>query len=331
MRVLPIAAAWLCLAGLASLAGAHPLAPALLELRQTAQGPVQVLWKTAPFGVPDSPTLPRLPASCVTSDAPSETMEGGAIVSRWTVDCGPAGLVGQTIAVEGLGAARTDALLRVVLEDGHTLQAVLRPSAPSFVVPSRPSALGVVRDYARLGVEHILTGPDHLAFVLGLVLLVGTGGTLVKTITAFTLGHSVTLTLVVLDLLHVPSRLAELAIAITVLALATEIGRPAPAPSPMRRWPWLVAAAFGLLHGLGFAGALREVGLPAGDVPLALVGFNVGIEIGQLAFVAAILAGASVLHRLLPGLPAWVARVPAYGIGSLAALWCFERAVPFFQ
>jgi hydrogenase/urease accessory protein HupE len=317
--------------GLATAAGAHPLAPALLELRELDGGRIDVRWQTAPFVVPGAPTTPLLPASCAAGGAPAERMENGAIVTRWIAHCGPAGLVGETIAVEGLGAAGTEALVRVVLRDGRTVQKVLRPVEPSFVVPARPSWVAILGDYVRLGIEHILTGPDHLAFVAGLVLLVGAGGLLVKTITAFTLGHSVTLALVVLDVLHVRAQMAELAIALSVLALAAELARPAATPSSMRRWPWVVAAAFGLLHGLGFAGALREVGLPAGEIPLALLGFNLGIEVGQLVFVAALLVAASTLRLLVPRLPAWATEVPAYVIGSLAAFWCFERAVPFFQ
>lgn len=320
----------LCLA-IATAAGAHPLAPALLELREGDHGRIDVRWRTAPFVVPGAPTRPVLPASCVATGAASEERDHGAIVERWSVDCGPAGLVGETVAVEGLGAAGTEALVRIVLRDGRTAQKVLRPVEPSFVVPARPSWIAVVVDYVRLGIEHILAGPDHLAFVAGLVLLVGAGRMLVKTITAFTLGHSVTLALVVLDVLHVRAPIAELAIALSVLALAVELGRPTASPSPMRRWPWLVAAAFGLLHGLGFAGALREVGLPEGEIPLALLGFNVGIEVGQLAFVAVLLVAAAILRRLVPRLPVWATQVPAYVIGSLAALWCFERAIPFFQ
>ena len=331
MRMLPLVAAAVSVASLATVAGAHPLAPALLELREVGQGQVEVRWKTAPFVVPGAPTRPRLPASCAMQGRPSETRENGAIVTRWTADCGRAGLVDEEIAVEGLGAAGTEALVRLVLRDGRTVQTVLRPTEPSFVVPARPSSFAVLRDYARLGIEHILTGPDHLAFVLGLVLLVGTGRLLVKTITAFTLGHSLTLALVVLDRIHVPSRLAELAIALTVLALAAELGRPADPSSSMRRWPWVMAAAFGLLHGLGFAGALREVGWPSGDVPLALLSFNLGIEAGQLAFVAAILAAVAIVERIVPHLPTWASRLPAYAIGSLAAFWCFDRAFAFFQ
>ncbi|MFN8600436.1 MAG: HupE/UreJ family protein [Candidatus Binatia bacterium] len=329
MRSLLLAlAAALAVAGAAD---AHPLAPALLELREVGQGRVDVHWRAAPFVVPGAPMRPVLPASCIDRGARSEGMESGAVVTRWTAECGPAGLVGQSVAVEGLGAAGTEALVRVVLPDGRTVQKVLRPTEPDFVVPPRPSTIAVLWDYARLGVGHILTGPDHLAFVAGLFLLVGAGRLLVKTITAFTLGHSVTLALVVLDVLHVRARIAELAIALTVLALANELARPAGTPSAMRRWPWLMAAVFGLLHGLGFAGALREVGLPDGEIPTALLGFNVGIEAGQLGFVAALLVATAIVRRLVPRLPAWAAQAPAYAIGALAAFWCFERAFPFFQ
>ena len=329
MRTLACAAfCWLgCLA---SPATAHPLAPALLDLRESPGGRVDVLWKTSTLIVPGARTRAVLPSYCTPTAQPNEAIVDGAIVTRWTVDCGAAGLVGATVGIEGLGAAGTEALVRLALGDGRVVQKVLRPTEASFVVPERVSSLDVVRDYARLGIEHILTGPDHLLFVLGLVLLVRAWRTLAKTITAFTVGHSVTLALVAMNVVQVPSRPAELAIALTVLALAVELGRPAGTSSAMRRWPWLMAATFGLLHGLGFAGALREVGLPDGDIPLALFAFNFGIELGQLVFVAAVLLLGRGLRGLVRILPRWVAHIPTYAMGSCAAFWCFQRAAGLF-
>jgi len=246
---------------------------------------------------------------------------------RWTVDCGPQGLVGRDVAVEGLGPVRIDVLVRIALPDGRVVNRVLRADDPRLTVPARASRPAVVASYGRLGITHILSGPDHLLFVLGLLLLVPRARPLLKTITAFTLGHSITLSLVALDVVRVPSAPVELLIAVSVLVLAVELARDASlAPDPLRRNPWWMACVFGLLHGMGFAGALAEVGLPQAEIPLALFAFNVGIEIGQIVFVA--VAGAALVAlrpRLADASAAWL-RAPAYGIGTCAAFWCFERA-----
>jgi hydrogenase/urease accessory protein HupE len=212
------------------------------------------------------------------------------------------------------------------LADGRSFRRVLTADQPSFLVPGVESKLGVVRGYTRLGVEHILTGWDHLLFVLGLVLLVGRGRTLLWTITAFTVGHSITLALASLGIVRVPQGPMEAAIAFSIYLLAVELVRSrAGQTSVVQRAPWLVAGPFGLLHGLGFAGALAEVGLPQGEIPLALFAFNVGIELGQLAFVAVVLVAMVALRRLPVRWPRWAPALPAYGIGSLAIYWFVER------
>jgi hydrogenase/urease accessory protein HupE len=202
---------------------------------------------------------------------------------------------------------------------------VVRSREPHFTVSVRPSALRVLADYVRLGIDHILSGADHLLFVFGLVLLVGGARRVAATVTAFTIGHSITLAAVTLDLVRVPAAPAELLIALSVFVLAVELARPGQPVTLVRRFSGLMAGTFGLLHGFGFAGSLREAGLPSGDVPLALLGFNVGVEFGQIAFVACVLVARRALDRLpLPA--ARLERVPVYVMGSLAALWCFQRA-----
>ena len=239
-------------------------------------------------------------------------------------------MVGETLRVTGLDASQTDALVRVELADGRTLRAVLSSDSDSFEIPAREDAPRVFRSTLRLGVGHILGGLDHLLFVFGLVLLVGSGRTLLATVTSFTLGHSLTLSLAVLGFVHFPTRAAELAIAASILVLAVELTRePGAKPTWLRRTPWGMACLFGLLHGFGFAGALAEVGLPAGEIPAALLAFNLGIEFGQLAFVLAVLLARRALRPALARAPGALARIPAYAIGSLAAYWCFQRAVPF--
>jgi hydrogenase/urease accessory protein HupE len=306
-------------------AHAHPLAPALLEIGARGDGVFDVAWKTSAFRASGTDVAPILPAHCRRRTAPAVTAGGGAVVTRWTVDCGSAGIVGRRVGVAGLDAARIDAVLRVTLADGRVVRAVLRAGAPFLTVPERPPRLAVAWDYAVLGIHHVLTGPDHLLFVFGLLLLVASAARLVQVVTAFTVGHSVTLAAAALGLVRLPPDPVEIVIAATVLLLAVELARTVPAATLVRRRPWLMALAFGLLHGLGFAGALRQVGLPAHDVVFALAAFNGGIEIGQLAFVAAVLAARAALHRLAPAPPVWMRAVPVYAMGALATFWCIER------
>jgi len=310
---------------------AHALDPALLDVRVGGDGVAEVLFRTSSTRASGAQVDPVLPVGCRVVREPVATEEGPAVSVRWAVDCGANGWVGQEVGVDGLGAASTDALVRIALADGRVVQRVLRAAEPRLVVPARPSALTVAADYCRLGIEHILGGVDHLLFVLGLVLLVGPGRRLVATITAFTLGHSITLTLAVLGFANVPARPTEVLIAASVLLLAVELARPAATPGLLGRVPWVMALAFGLLHGLGFAGALREIGLPAGDVPLALASFNAGVEIGQIAFVVVVLAAGWLGARVVGTAPRWGRLVPVYTMGTLAAFWCFQRLAVFLE
>jgi len=311
---------------------AHPLDPTLLELRESAGGQVAVLWRVPRSGN-TAPLRLALPPRCVQQTAPEAGDGVGPHVSyRWRVDCGASGLVGERIGVEGLGDRRTEALLRVHLADGRLVQSVLRGDQPALTVPARIGRLDVARDYVRLGFEHILTGLDHLLFVLGLVLLVHGRRALLWTITAFTAGHSVTLSLAVLGVVRVPPAPVEALIAVTIFAVAVELTRDRSVREGwMRRAPWLMAFTFGLLHGLGFAGALAQVGLPSGEIPVALFAFNVGIEVGQLVFVAAVLAARAGLRALPARWTETTARVPAYVIGSLSAFWVIDRVRTIFS
>jgi hydrogenase/urease accessory protein HupE len=304
---------------------AHGLDPASLTLRETQAGVFEVRWRASALRLPGANVQPVLPPRCRRIGRGDAVDEGDRVVLRWTVDCGPGGLEGEVIAVDDLAVAKITALLTVARRDGQELQAVLGPRSPSFTVPARPSRWDVVRGYVALGIEHILTGPDHLLFVFGLLLLVSASRLLVQTITAFTLGHSVTLSAAALRLANVPSRPVEVLIAASVLTLAAELARDVEHRTLLRRFPWAMAAAFGLLHGFGFAGALAEAGLPAGDIPLALVSFNAGIEMGQLAFVGAVLVAGTLAGRWLPAVARRSTRPAVYAMGILSAFWCFER------
>jgi hypothetical protein len=305
-------------------AAAHALDPILFELKERPDGKVDVMWKAPNARVPGVDLVPILPPECKTIGEIAREDDSEATTARWTIDCG-GGIVGRTVGVTGLEA--TDALLRVTLLSGAVDRRVLGAERPTVVVPAEPSRLDVLRDYSLLGAEHIATGIDHLLFVFGLLLLTAGTRQLVATITAFTLGHSVTLALAALELVSVPQAPVEVVIAVTIYILAVELAREVATGSTLlRRRPWAMAFSFGLLHGLGFAGALREAGLPQNDVPLALLSFNVGIEAGQIAFVAVVLAAYALASPMLRGLPAWARRAPVYAMGAASFYWILERA-----
>ena len=315
-------------AGVAREARAHIFAPALLELTELGgefgRQVVAVRWKQPRARAMGSRLEPMLPAECIQGE-PQSVLEGTGLVSTWTLECRES-LVGKQVGVAGIADSGADVVLRIVLEDGRTLSHVLKAEAPQYQVPEEQTALTIAIDYLEVGVDHILSGWDHLLFVLGLVLHIGGGRTLLWTITAFTLGHSVTLALAVLGFVKFPPEPIEALIALSIYLLAVELARrESNHTTLMDRMPWVVAGGFGLLHGLGFAGALTQVGLPEGEIPLALLAFNIGIELGQLAFVALVLLGWVLLRRFPLHWPQWAPYVPAYGIGSLAAYWFFER------
>ena len=325
--------AWLLVLMAPAIVLAHAFEPALLDLREQRPGVFEVVWKTP--GPLAGGLSPELPAHCRRRDHSSE----GEGVTFFQADCGAVGLRGQRVAVRGLVGTRADAVVRITWSDGTVTSGVLGSASEELLVPAASGSGGlgvgaparaVLLGYARLGVLHILSGFDHLLFVLALLLLVPSVSTLVQTITAFTLAHSLTLALAVLGVVRVPAAPVEALIAASIVLLAAELARPAGAPPTLaRRWPWAVAFLFGLLHGLGFAGALAEVGLPADQIPLALFGFNVGVEAGQLMFVAAML-GPVVGVRRLATTRAWVRLVPAYAIGVLATAWALERVQRFW-
>ena len=318
-------------------AGAHVFAPAVLEINETAEGQFAVRWKEPAIRARGTTLRPVLPTGCIGDGTPviktdPRKLSAGAI-AEWTVAC-PGGLVDKTLGVEGLDISQTSALLRIQFADGRVVRQVLTGSEPTFKVPERVGSLEVGIAYGKLGVEHILTGWDHLTFVLGLTLLVVGRRRLVITVTAFTLGHSVTLALAALGVVNTPQALTEAVIALSIVVLAVELARTAMGGEAgiLSRRPWAMAGGFGLVHGLGFAGALSEIGLPEGEIPMALLSFNIGIEIGQLGFIAVVLAAWAPLRRIPWGAFMERARfVPAYAIGTVAAFWFIERSVLIAQ
>jgi hypothetical protein len=314
-------------------AGAHSFDPALLDLRERGGGIYDVVWKSP---VPQGDAGPRRAARAgVRAGVPARrtgvvAARGGRRRRLLPYRLRAEWARGQTIGVAGLAQHPSDVVLRVQWTDGSLMTTILRSGADTFTVPGTGAGapLGtVIRRYGELGIEHILTGTDHLAFVLGLLLLVKGWRRLLGTITAFTVAHTITLALAVLGLVHVPPAPVEAMIAISIVLVAVEALRPPDGPPDLaHRRPWLVAFLFGLMHGLGFAGALADLGLPPDRVPAALLAFNGGVELGQLAFVAVMIGPVLLLRRL----PHAVQAVPAYAIGAIAVAWTLERITAFW-
>jgi hypothetical protein len=303
---------------------AHEVRPGYLELRATATDRYQVVWKQPALGEMRLRIDPVFPADCALVGERIRQLVEGAYVDRMTLRC-EGGLAGKTVGVAGLEATLTDVLARTQLADGRAQMELLKPSRPSFVVSGSAPSGGAVT-YIALGVEHILLGIDHLLFVLGLMLLVEGRWLLFKTITAFTMGHSLSLALATFGLASVPGPPLNAAIALSIVFLAAEIVRQRRGERHFTaRHPWIVAGAFGLLHGLGFAAALTSLGLPASAVPLALLFFNLGVEAGQVLFIALVLAMLASWRVLGLRWPTWTAPVPVYAMGIVAAVWFVGR------
>ena len=354
--------ALLILCSMTGSAGAHRLSPAFFGLTEVEPNTFQAQWKVSISGGLADAMQPQVPAGCTVVGGVRTYAVEDARIDHGRISCDEP-LPGKLFEVNGLAATQTDVLLRVDYLDGSSFTHRLVPESPSVVIPEEAGTLDVMATYLVLGVEHILLGIDHLLFVLALLLLVRGLARLVVTVTAFTIAHSITLGAATLGFVNVPIAPVEATIALSILFVAMELARggglgpggaiaaaspgadgsadqgaapvaqfgAAPAAgsgtggSLTARFPWIVAFAFGLLHGFGFAGALSEVGLPESAIPLALLFFNVGVELGQLMFVAAVLVLGWGLRYLSVPIPRWSARLSAYVIGSVAAFWVFER------
>ena len=309
---------------------ADEIRPALLDIKEQSTGLFAVTWKVPTRGNRILAITARLPESLELVGTPIIEDIAGSRIERSTYKNNSESLVDQTIVIDGLKAVQTDVLLLVQLQDGTQHSAILRPFAPSFTIPPKASKLQVAADYWRMGTIHILEGADHLLFVLALMLIVVGFKALFKAVTAFTVAHSITLALATLGLVHMPAAPTEAIIALSIVFLATEIVHKRNGQVGLTElYPWMIAFAFGLFHGLGFAGALSEIGVPQHEVPLALLMFNVGVETGQLMFVGAVLALIAVLKKLpvTPPESAW--RVLPYSIGGVAAFWTIDRVLSF--
>ncbi len=326
--------AWIVIGWLfaASMAFAHEARPAYLEIKETAPGQFSVLWRTPVLAGMRLPIVLKLPDEVKNVREPSVQELADSFLERRWIEAGPSGLAGKCIQFPGLQATITDVLVRVEMLDGRKWTAIIHPSQPWVEIAASQTLLEVTGTYIVQGIRHILFGADHMLFVLGLLLIVTDRWMLLKTVTAFTVAHSITLAIATLGYAEIPILTLNAAIALSILFLGPEIVRSWRGETSFTiRHPWVVAFAFGLLHGFGFASALTSAGLPRHELPLALVSFNVGVELGQLGFIAMILALERAFRILEVRWPRWAQAVPGYTVGSLGAFWTVQRLVLLFE
>jgi hydrogenase/urease accessory protein HupE len=323
-----LAIAFVALAlGPSSMASAHPLAPSVLSFEQGSEGTVTMRWR-APVTRPTGQSLqPQVPESCTTLGPPErhKTEDETAVEETTELRCNPPNMVGAVVRVDGFADSSINVVVRVVRADGDVHHAILDTGKPQLTITAQEDESNSFFEYLMLGVGHLLSGWDHLTFVLGLLVLFGWHRRLIAAVTAFTVGHSLTLALSVLGIVSVPMALVEALIALTIVVLALEIQ--SGQRGPVWKHPWTLPGALGLLHGLGFASVLFDAGLPTDEIPLALLGFNLGLEVGQLGVIATGALSFAAIRTALPS--SWQSNrtVPAYIIGSLAAFWVIERTL----
>ena len=313
--------------GAASTALAHEARPGYLALRESGPGTYALLWKRPTGGEVEIRITPVIPQGCRLATPDRQQLTPGAVLVRGTLTC-DGGLAGKTLRVAGLETTITDVLVRIQHADGRVESHLLRPASPSVTLGALTSRLERALSYLQLGVQHILLGVDHLLFVLGLLLIVSDRWMLVKTITSFTAAHSITLAIATLGYASAPLPPLNAAIALSILFLGPEIVRVWRGETSFTiRHPWVVAFAFGLLHGFGFASGLTAMGLPKAEIPLALLLFNVGVEIGQVFFVLLILGLERSFRTLEIRWPRFALALPGYAVGSLGAYWTIQRTL----
>ncbi|MCK5814550.1 MAG: HupE/UreJ family protein [Flavobacteriaceae bacterium] len=290
----------------------------------------EVFWKVPSMGDEVPKIHPVFPPFFTVEELKRPNQIPGSIIYSYKITSKEP-LQGKIITIEGLNKTPIDALVTVTYLNGEKATLMLQPDKYSSIIPGETSTFDVIKTYSELGVEHILLGIDHLLFVLALIIITKGKWKIIKTVTAFTIAHSVTLSLAALGFVNFPTPPVEAVIALSIIFLAVEIVKNQDGKETLTsKKPWLVAFTFGLLHGFGFAGALSDIGLPQQDIAFALAFFNVGVEIGQIAFVLVML----VLIKLLSYKKDWsifTKRIPPYAIGSLATFWMIERIIGFWN
>jgi hypothetical protein len=314
--------------GWAGAATAHEVRPAYLEIDQAGPGTYGVTWKQPTMGDVAIHLVPHLSGGWLEQAPSDQYASDGFLIKQWTIrGQKPKALQGQTVSVEGLADTITDVFVRVRLSDGQGFDRILRPQDPKARLALEGAAPSGLLSFLVLGIQHILSGPDHLLFVLGLLLIVRDRWMLLKTVTAFTAAHSLTLAIATLGHIQLPVALLNALVALSILFVAPEAIRAARSETSLTiRHTWVVAFAFGLLHGLGFANGLTTLGLSKGELVPALALFNVGVEIGQLTFLGLVLALGRAFRLMAIRWPEPVLRLPAYAIGALGAMWTVQYA-----
>jgi hydrogenase/urease accessory protein HupE len=310
---------------------AHESQPGLLELKQITTDRYEVVWRAPIYYGQPHPARLVLPADWTTVSEPTVRQLPDSALHRQVVQVEGGTIDGSVIRFAGLEATITDVYVRTTRLDGSQVSQVVRPTQPFAELRGERPWHESSREYLVLGFNHILMGIDHLLFVLGLLIIVQGRRMLIKTITAFTVAHSITLAIATLGYASVPGPPLNAAIALSILFLGPEIVRVWRGKTSFTiRHPWVVAFGFGLLHGFGFASGLSTVGMPKAEIPLALLMFNIGVEIGQIVFVVIILLIQRALRVLQFQWPRWVDFAPGYAIGSLGAMWTIQRAWMMF-
>jgi hypothetical protein len=317
---------------LAASVAAHEVRPAYLEIDQTAPTTYSVTWKRPTMGDVAIHLEPHLSNGWLERPASDQYAAASFLIKTWRITTPRARpLDGQTIGIEGLENTITDVFVRVRLRNGQGLDTIVRPETPRVTIAFANGAAMSVSAFVILGIQHILTGPDHLLFVLGLLLLVRDRWMLLKTVSAFTLAHSLTLAAASFGLISLPLPLLNALIALSILFLAPEVIRARNGGTSLTiRHPWIVAFAFGLLHGMGFASGLTSLGLRGAALAAPLVLFNIGVEIGQLAFIALVLALRRSFRLMAIAWPKPLALTPTYAIGVLGAMWTIRYSALLF-
>jgi hypothetical protein len=304
--------------------------PALLQINEREGGWIDVTWKVPMAGEKVLALTPVLPEFLEPLGPGSGHRTGGVWIVSSVYSSGGRTLNGATVGVDGLSLIPADVVVQINLLDGAQHSAILRSTSSRFTIPEQVTKMQLAVSYWRMGTIHILEGFDHLLFLLTLLLIVTGFWQLLKTVTAFTLAHSLTLALATLGVVHIPQVPTEAVISLSIVLLAVEVVRKNAGQLTLsEQYPWLIAFTFGLVHGLGFAGALSEIGVPQNAVPLALLMFNVGVETGQILFVVTVSLLLAGLHRVHIPSAVGLARAAPYAIGGIAAFWTIERVAAF--
>jgi hydrogenase/urease accessory protein HupE len=309
---------------------AHEIRPAFLQIVQVEQNSYEVYWKVPSMGDAVPNIQPVFPVEFKMETLKLSKPIQNSVIYYYLITSDQS-LEGKEIYIQGLNKTLIDVLVTVEYLNGEKATLLLQPDFDTRMIPGKTTAVSIIKTYTVLGIEHILLGIDHLLFVLALILITKGKWKILKTITAFTIAHSITLSLAALGYANFPGPPVEAVIALSIVFLALEILKNLQGEATLTsNKPWIVAFTFGLLHGFGFAGALTDIGLPQQDIPLALAFFNVGVEIGQIMFVVVAILLLELLN-LKKNWPVFLKKIPAYAIGSVAAFWMIQRIVGFWD